>query len=209
MRMMAPHFMTHSLELQIGLCKLVKNLASHDDMRLVIRDEGAVPPIVRLLKLSKVPEVKNPSSVTVAAASALWNMLADDEARDIATSHQAVPIVCELYLSAEEPVVQIKATMALMMLMVKNDKNKLQVYELGLMDKFVTVLTNTSNIDMLRSSLAALAVMSTMDEMAQSLRMLNMQDVLDDMVSRYSEHHEAEKIMPLIDTIQDAIEDDL
>jgi len=80
-RALLPHLLNKPHELTRAFCVLLKNCLTEADLRERIMNDGAVAKLVKLLQKSEIRDAQRGDAVVAAAAAAVWNLVAYDNAK--------------------------------------------------------------------------------------------------------------------------------
>jgi hypothetical protein len=122
-RSIVPHLLNKPQELARAFCVLLKNCLTAPELRERILNDGAVAPLVTLLKKSKIQGAVRSDGVVAAAAAAVWNLTAHQNAKALAVREGAVEaLVVQLGEDRSDEVWQ-KCAGCLMVLAANSDKH--------------------------------------------------------------------------------------
>ncbi|KOO25498.1 arm repeat protein [Chrysochromulina tobinii] len=165
-RSIVPHLLNKPQELARAFCVLLKNCLTAPELRERILNDGAVAPLVTLLKKSKIQGAVRSDGVVAAAAAAVWNLTAHQNAKALAVREGAVEaLVVQLGEDRSDEVWQ-KCAGCLMVLAANSDKNKEKAGAEGAIPKLVAVIKKTDaagprGFAAKKAALGALAVLTS------------------------------------------------
>ena len=89
-RAMIPHLLNKPEELTRAFCVLLKNCLTEPALRERIINDGAIAPLVKLLRKPGIKGASRPDWVAAAAAAAVWNLTAHQASKPIVLRERAV-----------------------------------------------------------------------------------------------------------------------
>lgn len=170
-RALVPHLLTKTEELTRAFCVLLKNCLTAAELRERIVNDGAIPPLIKLLHKTEIPDAHRSEQVVSAAAAALWNLSAHDGVKNLVVKERGIDAVVMQLKESESPEVWHKCAGCLMVLAANSDKVKAMVGDLGGIQALVRIIEQSDrNKAVLKSALGALAVLSSEDNNLTRLR---------------------------------------
>ena len=167
-------------DLTRAFCVLLKNCLTDPNLRERIINDGAIAPLVRLLHKTEIKDAHRSDAVVAAAAAAVWNLTAHQNAKPIVLRERAVEaLVAQLRDSRSADVWQ-KCAGCLMVLAANSDKVKNLIGEqMGV--KALTAIVKQPNCSqvVLKAVLGALAVLSSDDRNMSMMREEGMEQLIE------------------------------
>lgn len=180
-RALIQHLGNKTNELTRAFCILMKNCLTDEKLRDRIRNDGAVLPLVTLLKDSNIQGAVRNEEVMSAAASALWNLAANDQAKQSIASAGALQIMLNRMKIIKDVELLHKLAGAIMVVCANNDKNKRELGQLGGIQTIVVTLRNAEDKNVIRACMGALAVASSVDDNLLAMKAEGIEAQLDRM----------------------------
>mmetsp|Transcript_22053 Transcript_22053/g.46701 ORF Transcript_22053/g.46701 Transcript_22053/m.46701 type:complete len:809 (-) Transcript_22053:456-2882(-) len=170
-RALVPHLLNKTEELTRAFCVLLKNCLTAAELRERIVNDGAVPPLIKLLHKTEIPDAHRSDSVVAAAAAAVWNLSAHDGVKNLVIKERGIDaLVMQLHDSENEEVWH-KCAGCLMVLAANSEKVKMMVGEQGGIAALSQIIRRSDrNKAVLKACLGALAVLSSDENNLNKLR---------------------------------------
>lgn len=171
-RALIPHLLNKPQELTRAFCVLLKNCLTAQELRERIVNDGAIAPLVKLLKRSEIKDAARSDAVIAAAAAAVWNLTAHPNAKSLSVKEGAVEaLVMQLSESRSAEVWQ-KCAGCLMVLAANSDKVKASAGQEGAITALASIVRKTQdgNKPALKAALGALAVLTSEQKNIAKLR---------------------------------------
>ena len=121
-RAMIPHLLNKPQELTRAFCVLLKNCLTDPNLRERIINDGAIAPLVKLLHKTEIKDAQRSDAVVAAAAAAVWNLTAHQNAKPIVLRERAVEALVSQLRDSRSPDVWQKCAGCLMVLAANSDK---------------------------------------------------------------------------------------
>jgi len=171
-RALIPHLLNKPQELTRAFCVLLKNCLTAPELRERIINDGAVAPLVKLLKRSEIKDATRTDAVVAAAAAAVWNLTAHPNAKVLAVKDGAVEaLVLQLSDETRSAEVWQKCAGCLMVLAANSDKNKALAGQEGAIAALASIVKKSDhNKPTLKAALGALAVLTSEQKNVGKLR---------------------------------------
>ena len=187
-RAIIPHLLTKGEELTRSFCVLLKNCLTMVEVRERIHSDGAVAPLTKLLHRTAIVGTHRSDAVVAAAAAAVWNVSALEEAKKIVLKERGVEaLVLQLRESQSEDVWQKCAGCLMVLAANRDDIKRLVGEEMGVHALTHIVIRragpgeNTAawNVPVLKAALGALAVLSSDDRNLMSMQTEGMEQAIE------------------------------
>jgi len=162
------------------IINLIKNISNSPENRRKIADCGAIPIMVKLIRLSEIPGVRKASETQlIPVIVALWSLAADSDIRNLIINEDIIPLLIGLLQNTKSNIMVTKISGLLMALACENDAAKKVIGKLGAMPLLVTTLFKTSNKSVMKSVMGVLAILSSDTDNLMIMKHLYVERVVD------------------------------